>query len=397
MRFYEYEAKSLLKKQLISVPSQRLARTVEEAREAATQIGFPLVLKSQVRSGGRMKAGGVKFASTVDEVEAAASEIFKLKVRGKAPVGILVESKGDVQQEYYVGVTYDAAAKLPVAIFSDLGGIDIEEVAKQNPERVAKSHLSVLMPFSDFRAKQLVGSVGITGRDLNSLTQIFSRLIRTFLDYDLTLAEINPLAKLSDGSFVALDAHIEMEDVTIPRHSQTLTELGIGRTQEATDLTPFEKKAAEMLAGEGWVGGSMVDFGGSMGLLGGGGGTSLVAFDSIKKQGGDPANFCDWGGNFSAVDKVYQLAKLVLEKPGVEKIAVITCVLQAARVDLIARGVIKAVREKGYSSAEKIAVFRVPGGWEEEGFRILKKYKVNFLDRSFSIDDAVREGIRNMR
>jgi len=396
MRFYEYEAKSFIKKQGIGVPSQQLARTVEEVREAATQIGFPVVLKSQVRSGGRMKVGGVKFANSFDELEAAASDILKLKIRGKSSVGILVESKGNVQQEYYLGVTYDAAAKLPVAIFSDLGGIDIEEAAKQNPERVAKSHLSVLLPFSDFQAKQLVSGVGITGGDLNSLTQIFSRLIRAFFNYDLTLAEINPLARLSDGSFVALDAHIEMEDVTIPRHSQILTELGIGRTQEAADLTPFEKKAAEMFAGEGWVGGSMVDFGGSMGLLGGGGGTSLVTFDSIKKQGGNPANFCDWGGNFG-VDKVYQLTKLLLEKPGLEKIAVITCVLQAARVDLIARGVIKAVLEKGYSPAEKIAVFRVPGGWEEEGFRILKKYKVNFLDRSFSIDDAVREGIRSMK
>lgn len=396
MRFYEHEAKNFLKKQSINVPSQQLARTPEEAREAAVQTGFPVVLKSQVRSGGRMKAGGIKFVNGIDEVDAAVADILNLKIRGKSPVGILVESKGDVQQEYYLGVTYDATAKLPVAIFSDLGGIDIEAAARQNPERVARSHLSVLRPFSDFQAKQMVSSVGISGGDLNSLTQILSRLIRTFLDYDLTLAEINPLAKLADGSFVALDAHLEMEDVTMPRHSQILTELGIGRTQEATDLTPFEKKAAEMFAGEGWVGGTMVDFGGSMGLLTGGGGTSLVIFDSVKKQGGSPANFCDWGGNF-AVDKVRQIAKLLLEKPGVEKIAVISCVLQAARVDLAVRGVIKAVLEQGYSPAEKIAVFRVCGGWEEEGFRILKKYNVNYLDRSFSIDDAVREGIRSMR
>jgi len=396
MRLYEYEAKSLLKKQLIDVPAQRLVRTVEEAREAATQIGLPVVLKSQVRSGGRMKMGGVKFATNADEVEEAAADILKLKIKGKAPVGILVESKCVVQQEYYLGITYDAAAKLPIAIFSDLGGIDIEEAAKQNPDRVAKSHISVALSFSDFQAKQMVSSVGITGTDLNSLTQILSSLIRTFLDYDLTLAEINPLAKLSDGSFVALDAHIEMENVSIPRHSQGLTELEIGQTQEATDLTPFEKKAAQMFSGKGWVAGTMVDFGGPMALLTAGGGTSLVIFDSVRKQGGDPANFCDMGGNFG-VDKVYQMAKLLLEKPGVKKIAVITCVLQVARVDLIARGVIKVILEKGYSPAEKIAVFRVPGGWEEDGFRILRKYNISYLDRSFTIDDAVREAIRNMK
>lgn len=396
MRFYEFEAKSLLKKVLIAVPEQRLVRTVEEAKKVATQIGFPVVLKSQVRSGGRMKGGGIRFATGEDEVEEAVSSILNAKIRGKTPVGILVETKCPVQEEYYLGVTYDAAAKLPVAIFSDLGGIEIEEAVKRNPERVAKSHILALLPFSDFQAKQLVSSVGIRGGDLNSLTLIFSRLIRTFLDYDLTLAEINPLAKLSDGSFVALDAHIEMEDVAIPRHSQDLTELEIGQIQEATDLTPFEKKAAQMFSGKGWVAGTMVDFGGPMALLTGGGGTSLVIFDSVRKQGGAPANFCDMGGNFG-VDKVYQMAKLLLEKSGVKKIAVITCVLQVARADLIARGVIKAILEKGYSPAEKIAVFRVPGGWEEDGFRILKKYDVNFLDRSFTIDDAVREAIRNMK
>ncbi len=396
MRFYEFEAKSLLKKVLIAVPEQRLVRTVEEAKKVATQIGFPVVLKSQVRSGGRMKGGGIRFATGVDEVEEATSSILNAKIRGKTPIGVLVETKCPVQEEYYLGVTYDAAAKLPVAIFSDLGGIDIEEAVKRNPERVAKSHILALLPFSDFQAKQLVSSVGITGTDLNPLTQILSNLIRTFLDYDLTLAEINPLAKLSDGSFVALDAHIEMEDVAIPRHSQDLTELEIGQIQEATDLTPFEKKAAQMFSGKGWVAGTMVDFGGPMALLTGGGGTSLVIFDSVRKQGGEPANFCDMGGNFG-VDKVYQMAKLLLEKSGVKKIAVITCVLQVARVDLIARGVIKAILEKGYSPAEKIAVFRAPGGWEEDGFRILKKYNVNFLDRSFTIDDAVREAIRNMK
>jgi len=395
VRLYEYESKSLLKNQSIATPVQQFARTVKEAKEAAAQIGFPVILKSQVLSGGRMKGRGIKFANSVDEVSEAASDILKLKIRGKTPVGILVETKCAVQQEYYLGITYEFAAKLPIAIFSDLGGIDIEEAAERNPERVAKNYISVLLPFSDFQAKQMVSSVGITGADLNPLTQILSELIRTFLKYDLTLAEINPLAKLEDGSFVALDAHIEMENSALYRQSQVLTKLGIEKRYQDSDATPFEKKAAEMFAGKGWVGGTMVDFGGSMALQTGGGGTSLVIFDSVINQGGNPANFCDTGGNFG-VDKIYQMAKLLLEKPGVEKIAVITCVLQAARVDLTARGIIKACLEKGCSPSEKIAVFRVPGAWEEEGVRILKKYNVNFLDRSYSIDDAVREAIRRM-
>ncbi len=149
MRFYEFEAKQLLAKQGVPTPQGGVAATAEEAERIAADVGGAVVLKSQVLAGGRMKAGGVKFADTSADAKDAAAEILALEIRDQLPRGVLVEAKAPVRQEHYLGITYDAIAKLPVAIFSDMGGIDIEEVAEQHPDHVAKQNFSALLPFSD--------------------------------------------------------------------------------------------------------------------------------------------------------------------------------------------------------------------------------------------------------
>src|SRR5438445_4830764 len=168
MRFYEFESKRLFGKYGIPLPKgSRIARTPEEARAVAAEIAGPVVLKSQVLTGGRMKAGGVLFADTPGDAAAAAQKILGLTINGHAPRGVLVEGRAPVAQEYYVGVTWDGVARLPVMICSDMGGIDIEEVAEKHPENIAKRNFSTLLPFSDFMAKALVASLGITASDLN--------------------------------------------------------------------------------------------------------------------------------------------------------------------------------------------------------------------------------------
>ncbi|NIR19801.1 MAG: succinate--CoA ligase subunit beta, partial [Gammaproteobacteria bacterium] len=161
MRFYEYEAKALLRKQGVRLPDGGTAEKPADAAKIAGDIGGPVVLKSQVLSGGRMKAGGVKFADTPAEAEAACADILKLPIKDQMPVNVLVEAKAPVAKEYYLGVTFDGVAKLPVMIVSDMGGIDIEEVAETHPEHIAKVHLSTLHPFSDYQAKEAVASLGI--------------------------------------------------------------------------------------------------------------------------------------------------------------------------------------------------------------------------------------------
>jgi len=395
MRFFEYESRQIVRKAGIPVSAHGFATTAAEARRIAEEIGAPTVIKSQVLTGGRMKAGGVKFADTPEEAEAHAEAILALEIGGHKPRGVLVDSRVAVKQEYYAGVTWDGTRKRPVLIFSDMGGIDIEEVAETHPDHVARGHFSTLRPFSDFEAKQVIASVGVTGRALARLTPILARLARLFRERDMTLAEINPLAELEDGTFVAVDAHMDMENEARPRQQALLRELGVGdeETRQAREPTPFELAGEQVDAlDHRGVAGNVTEFDGDLGLVIGAGGGSLTLFDAVRAHGGRPANYCEIGGNPS-VAKACGLAKLVLSKPGVDKIAVMMSIVSNTRVDIVARGVIKACVELGYDPAEKIAVFRIPGAWEEEGFKILERYGVPYADRSVSLNEAARRAV----
>jgi succinyl-CoA synthetase beta subunit/citryl-CoA synthetase large subunit len=398
MRFFEYEAREIVKRAGIPVTDFGFATDAAEAGEIARRIGGPTVIKSQVLSGGRMKAGGVKFAGTPEEAEAHAREILELEIGGQLPRGVLVDPRAQVEQEYYAGVVWDGTAKRPVLVFSPVGGIDIEQVNEQQPEAVGRRHISNLLPLSDFAAKEVIASTGVTGSALTRLVPIVTRLARVFADYDMTLAEINPLGRLPDGSFVALDAHMEMENEARGRHRQLLAELGVGEeeTRQAREATEFE------LAGEAvdatdhrGVAGNVTEFDGDLGLVIGAGGGSLTLFDAVRAHGGRPANYCEIGGNPS-VAKACGLAKLVLSKPGVERIAVMMSIVSNTRVDIVARGVIKACLELGFDPAQKIAIFRIPGAWEEEGFKILERYGVEYADRSVSLNEAARRAVERI-
>src|ERR1035437_920628 len=241
MRFFEYESRAIVAKAGIPVTKHGFAETPAAARLIAQEIGGPVVIKSQVLTGGRMKAGGVQFADTPDEAATHAEHVLQLEINGHMPRGVLVDSKAAVKHEYYAGVVWDGIRKRPVMLFSDMGGIDIEEVAEQHPDHVARGHFSTLRPFSEWQAKQVIASLGITGSTLNRLTPILARLARLFLQYDMTLAEINPLGELQDGSFVALDAHMDMENEARPRQKALLAELGVGdeEPRQAREATPF--------------------------------------------------------------------------------------------------------------------------------------------------------------
>jgi len=398
MRFYEFESKKLLAKQGIPLPKSGIAHSSEEASRLVGEIGGPVVLKSQVLTGGRMKAGGIRFAESPEEAGREAARILELEIGGQRPHCVLVEKRAAVKKEYYAGVTYDALDKLPVMIFSDMGGIDIEQVAEEHPDHVAKAHFSSLLPFFDFKAKEMICSLGIGGGELTALTTVMGRLARAFLKYGLTLAEINPLGQQDDGSFIALDCHIDMEDEARESQAAVLAELGVDKDEprQGRPPTEFELRGAQADAVDHrGVAGRVVEFDGNLGLVIGAGGGSLTIFDAIRKHGGKPANYCEIGGNPS-VRKATALTKLILSKPSVEKIAVIMNVVSNTRVDIVARGVIKGVVESGYDPAEKIAIFRIPGAWEGEGFKILSRYGVEYCDRKVSMSEAARRAVEKI-
>jgi succinyl-CoA synthetase beta subunit len=398
VRFFEYEAREIVRRAGIPISKFGFATTPEEARAIAEDIGAPVVIKSQVLTGGRMKAGGVQFADTPEEAETHARDVLALEINGHMPRGVMVDSKASVKQEYYAGVVWDGIRKQPVMLFSDMGGIDIEQVAEEHPDHVGRGHFSNILPLSDWQAKQVIASVGVTGSQLNKLTPILTRLARLFVENDMTLAEINPLGELEDGSFVALDAHMDMENEARPRQKGLLAELGVGdeETRQAREATPFELAGEEVDAQDHrGVAGNVTEFDGNLGLVIGAGGGSLTLFDAVRAHGGHPANYCEIGGNPS-VAKACGLAKLVLSKPGVDKIAVMMSIVSNTRVDIVARGVIKACLELGHDPAEKIAIFRIPGAWEEEGFKILEKYGVEYADRSVSMHEAAKRAVEKI-
>ena len=400
MRFYEYESRKLVEAAGIPVTDYGFAKTAEEARKIAEGIGGPTVVKSQVLSGGRMNAGGVQFADSPDDAARHAQDILELEIGGQLPRGVLVDPRAEVKQEYYAGVVWDGTLKKPLLLFSDMGGIDIEEVAEQHPDHVGRGHFSNLLPFSDFQAKEVIARAGVTGKELTRLTPILTRLARLFQERDMTLAEINPLAQLEDGSFVALDAHMEMEDEARPRQKAVLAELGIADddVRELHEPSPFETQVSAVDGADhrGVIQGKDTGFHGDLGLVIGAGGGSLTLTDAVRAHGGNPANYSEIGGNPS-VAKACGLAKAVLEKDGVEKLAVMMSIVSNTRVDIVARGVIKACLELGKDPSETIAIFRIPGAWEEEGFKILERYGIDYCDRSVSMHEAARRAVASFQ
>jgi succinyl-CoA synthetase beta subunit len=399
MRFYEYEAREIVRRAGIPVTDYGFTRDPAEAARIAARIDGPVVIKSQVLTGGRMKAGGIQFADTPAEAERHAQDVLDLEIGGHLPRGVLVDPRASVVQEYYAGVVWDGLRKRPVMLFSDMGGIDIEEVAETHPDHVGRGHFSTILPLSPFRAKEVIASVGVSGSRLNRLVPILTRLAELFLERDMTLAEINPLGELEDGSFVALDAHMEMENEARGRQKDLLDALGVAdeETRLAREPTPFELAGEEVDAQDHrGVAGNVTEFDGDLGLVIGAGGGSLTLFDAVRAHGGRPANYCEIGGNPS-VAKACGLAKLVLQKPGVDKIAVMMSIVSNTRVDIVARGVIKACLELGMDPAEKIAIFRIPGAWEDEGYKILERYGVEYADRSVSMHEAARRAVEKIQ
>ena len=388
MRLYEHEAKELLDRVGISVPAGRLITDEGDVNGAVTDV-FPVAVKSQVLTGGRMKAGGIAFAADQAELRAAVARLRGMRIGGFTVDKVLVEPKSAVVEEHYLGVTYDPTAKAPVALYSHAGGIDVEQ-----GEAIHSATFPLVPAPAGFRFKELLSGAGVTGSRLTKLTDIMTRLAQAFVAYDCTLAEINPLAVTEAGAFVALDAHIDLDDDALYRQRGLVTGWGLAdRDSDARQRSDFERHAEEIDAADHrGVAGRMVAFEGSLGLLIGGGGASLTAFDAVRRHGGTPANYCEIGGNPS-VWKVKELTKLIMGREGVEKLAVIMNVVSNTRVDLVARGVVKGMLELGLDPAERVAIFRVPGAWEDDGFAILRKYGVPFVDRTVSIDEAARRAL----
>ncbi len=407
-RLYEFQGKQLLGKMKITVPTGRLADSPEEAREAAEELAQPVVLKSQVLSGGRGKAGGIRFAPSPDDAEAMASGLLGTKIKGIAVRRILVEEKLPIRKELYVGVTADPSARTPVIIFSSSGGIDIEELAHTSPEKVITHRVNILRGLREYEARDIVRKAeGITRDQITALGSVMKNLYDLYRKYDCKLVEVNPLVITDEGKCVAADARIDIDDDAVFRHQ----ELGLAAAEETGERPPTKIEIAAGKIDEGDYRGTAhiiqlypdVSPLREMGKIPiafdcVGTGTSLTTMDELVDLGYYPVNFADTSGNPTS-SKLYRATKIILSQPGIEGYLFVSCV-SSQQLDNTARGIIKALKElypdtDGKPNIPMVLTFR--GGWDEEAISLFKEHGVSdsllvkILGRDATERDSVLE------
>jgi len=391
MRLLEHQSKRLLAEFGLSFTTATVVESADAAGDSAATLGGPVVLKAQVPFGGRGKAGAVKVADTPGAARAAAAALLEMTLRGHRVTAVSVEPKVSIRRELYAGAAWDTSAKLPVALLSAAGGVDVESAAD-----VARRTFDPSRGLPAAEGRDMAASLGLSGKIASDLGAILEKLSQAFIACDGITVEINPLAETFDGTLIGLDARVEIDDDAAGRQKERLGALGpIPQGGTGREATPLEIEAQRVDAMDHrGVAGRLVEFDGDLALLIGGGGASLTVFDAIRRHGGHPANYCEVGGN-PTEEKVASLTALLLGKPGVRKLAVIMNVVNNTRADVMARGVLMGLEKAGRSAADTIAVFRIPGSWEQEARALMAGAGVTALGREVSLDEAARRAVNH--
>ena len=374
MDLYEYQGKQLFAKFGIPVSDGRLATTPAEARAAAEQIGGPVVVKAQVLTGGRGKAGGIKLAATPEEAEARAAEILGLDIRGHIVKKLWVEEASDIAKEYYLSLTFDRGTKKPLFMFTTQGGVEIEQVAEESPEALARLHVDPLEGFQPYQARRLIYGAGLADpSEQKQVAAIAAKLYDAFVGCDAMLCEINPLIVTPHGLVKALDSKFTVDDNALYKHP----EIDEMRDTEAAD--PLEALAREK-------GVTYVKLDGEVGILGNGAGLVMSTLDVIALAGGRAANFCDLGGGGDA-EGVVDALDVILRDPQVKSIF-FNIFGGITRCDEVAKGILAALDRL---TIELPIVVRLDGTNAEAGRAILAEAAIaNVYPEATMLDGARR-------
>ncbi|MGA7671713.1 MAG: ATP-grasp domain-containing protein [Nitrolancea sp.] len=396
-RVLEHFAKTLLATAGIPVPLGEPASTPDEARFAADRLGGNVVVKALVPTGRRGKAGAVKRVNSPEDAFQAADSLLGTMV-GTYPVRqILIEQCVSFEREFYLSLTIDRDTARPRVLVSSIGGIEIEEIVRGNPDALGSTNLLPSVGLPEFQARQIWRRAGIGGSLLPRLGALTSKLYRVFHDLDAYLLEINPLAVAESGELVAVGAMLAIDDASLFRHPDLRDVVQAGTEKVWRPLTPREEEVNAINAAEPYRGSARyleLD-GGDIGFLCGGGGASLVLFDSLVAAGGKPANYAEFGGN-PTESKVAGLARVVLSKPGVRGLFVAHNITNNTQVDVVARGVAQALRECGESSDFPV-VAREIGVNDVEGKAIFNVAGVQHFGEESTLTDAARAMVAAMK
>ena len=380
MDLYEYQVKQLFKQFGIPVSEGRLATTPEQARTAAEELGGPVVVKAQVLTGGRGKAGGVKLADDPGDAEQKAQDIIGLDIRGHVVGKLWIETASDIAKEYYLSVTFDRGAKQPLFMFTTQGGVEIEEVAANDPDALVRLHVDPLEGYQPWIARRLVYGAGVDDpAEQKQIADIVGKLYRCFVESDAMLAEINPLIVTPDGEVKALDSKFTVDDSALYRHSD------IAEFRDTSAADPLEAFAREK-------GVTYVKLDGDVGILGNGAGLSMSTVDVVVVAGGRPANFCDLGGGGSA-EGVVDALEVITRDPQVKSIF-FNIFGGITRCDEVARGILEALERL---QLETPIVVRLDGTNAEEGRSILAEAAPPNLHVEPTMLDAARKAVELAR
>ncbi|MQR96538.1 ADP-forming succinate--CoA ligase subunit beta [Fictibacillus phosphorivorans] len=378
MNIHEYQGKEILRKYGVAVPNGKVAFTVEEAVEAANELGSTVsVVKAQIHAGGRGKAGGVKVAKNIDEVRTYANEILgKVLVthqtgpEGKEVKRLLIEEGCDIKKEYYIGLVLDRATSSVVMMGSEEGGTEIEEVAEKTPEKIFKEVIDPAIGLQAFQARRLAYNINIPTELVGKAVKFMVGLYTAFVEKDCSIAEINPLVVTGDGNVMALDAKMNFDSNALYRHKDILEY----RDLEEEDAKEIEASKYDL---------SYISLDGNIGCMVNGAGLAMATMDIIKHYGGDPANFLDVGGG-ATTEKVTEAFKIILSDQNVKGIFV-NIFGGIMKCDIIANGVVEATKQVGL---ELPLVVRLEGTNVDLGKKILKESGLNITAADSMADGA---------
>jgi len=374
LKLYEYEAKTIFSTHGIPTPKGEVVTTSQQALEAAAKLGGPVALKAQVLVAGRGTAGGILFANNPQEAQEAAQKLLQKQVKDITVAKLLVEEQVAIKRELYFGVTVDRLNRSYIAVASDAGGIEIEEVARQQPEEIHKQPINLQLGFRGFNAERMAKSLGYSGERMLALADVFRKMYQVGVDLDAELIEMNPIVETDGGKFLAVDARIILDDNALFRHS----EFAALRLSEPRELGPEEFEALKH-------GLDYVKLDGDIGVAGNGAGLVMATIDLINFYGGKPANFLDMGGG-APLDRIEAAFKIILSDSKV-RVVFVNILGGITLCDEVALGIIQTMQELQTS---KLLVVRLVGTNEAEGKRILAEGGLQAFD---TMEEAAQKAV----
>ncbi|WP_396611979.1 ADP-forming succinate--CoA ligase subunit beta [Haloferax sp. S1W] len=377
MKLHEYQAKNIFAEAGIPVPESRLASSVDEVMEAVEDIGYPAAIKAQVHVGGRGKAGGIKIAMDEDEARQAAEDILGMDLKGYTVEKVLVEAGVDFENELYVGITMDRSEGKPVAMVSTEGGVNIEEVAEENPDAIAREHIDPAFGLHPYQARKVVFEAGIPRDVAFDVASFLSTLYDLYEANDASDIEINPVMITSDRDVVAADAVMNIDDDALFRHDD------LAAMEEDSYEDELEAKAGE-------YGFDYVRLSGNVGIIGNGAGLVMTTLDLVDYYGGTPANFLDIGGGAKA-ERVANALDMVFSDENVDSV-VFNIFGGITRGDEVAKGINEALEQ--FDEIPKPVVVRLAGTNAEEGMEILN---TDLVQVEATLEDAVQRAVENAK